>query len=156
VGFFCEVIRIYVLYIIDIYIYTYARVLHICYNIYIYIIDSLWWILENTHTNNTSIMIYNYTYYTYKVIIYIYMYGYLCLCGPKAGLHLIPKQNVGYPRLTIGRCGSRTWHMWCSWTVMDIHPSFHTRWCPSSLAKLVKITPITWLYGRYTYTWWGL
>ena len=27
-----------------------------------------------------------------------------------------------------------------------------TRWCPSSLAKLVNITPITWGYGRYIYT----
>jgi hypothetical protein len=24
-----------------------------------------------------------------------------------------------------------------------------TRWCPSSLAKLVNITPITMVYGRY-------
>ena len=24
-----------------------------------------------------------------------------------------------------------------------------TRWCPSSLAKLVNITPITWVYGRF-------
>ena len=26
------------------------------------------------------------------------------------------------------------------------------RWCPSSLAKLVNITPITMVYGRYIYT----
>ena len=26
----------------------------------------------------------------------------------------------------------------------------YTRWCPSSLAKLVNITPRSWVYGRYT------
>ena len=29
--------------------------------------------------------------------------------------------------------------------------SFDTRWCPSSLAKLVNISPITMVYGRYNY-----
>ena len=28
---------------------------------------------------------------------------------------------------------------------------FGTRWCPSSLAKLVQITPITMVYGTYNY-----
>ena len=27
-----------------------------------------------------------------------------------------------------------------------------TRWCPSSLAKLVQITPLTMVYGRYNYS----
>ena len=30
-----------------------------------------------------------------------------------------------------------------------------TRWCPSSLAKLANITPITMVYGRYIYTYCG-
>ena len=30
-----------------------------------------------------------------------------------------------------------------------------TRWCPSSLAKLVQITPITIAYVRYIYAFYG-
>ena len=29
------------------------------------------------------------------------------------------------------------------------HSNIFTRWCPSSLAKLVQITPLTMVYGRY-------
>ena len=32
---------------------------------------------------------------------------------------------------------------------LHIYPRLPTRWCPSSLAKLVNITPITMVYGRY-------
>ena len=28
-------------------------------------------------------------------------------------------------------------------------------WCPSSLAKLVPVTPRTMVYGRYIYTYYG-
>ena len=33
-----------------------------------------------------------------------------------------------------------------------VEPWMDTRWCPSSLAKLVNITPITMVYGRYILT----
>ena len=35
-------------------------------------------------------------------------------------------------------------------------PKISTRWCPSSLAKLVPLTPITMVYGRYIYIYYGL
>ena len=35
------------------------------------------------------------------------------------------------------------------WLIGDVAG---TRWCPSSLAKLVNITPITMVYGRYNYS----
>jgi hypothetical protein len=31
-----------------------------------------------------------------------------------------------------------------------------SRWCPSSLAKLVNVTPITMVYGLHIYTYYGL
>ena len=42
------------------------------------------------------------------------------------------------------------WHGFGPRTCKQHHRN--TRWCPSSLAKLVNITPITMVYGRYSYS----
>ena len=48
---------------------------------------------------------------------------------------------------------ARTWRRFpaSSWGVRGIEHAV-TRWCPSSLAKLVNITPITMVYGRYIHS----
>ena len=63
------------------------------------------------------------------------------------------------------RATSRRW--WCAWEITDSLAEkwgswlvkfyeMTTRWCPSSLAKLVYKSNFTMVYGRYNYTWWGL
>ena len=65
--------------------------------------------------------------------------------------HASISARISPPNKTIAAFGQSTWLL-----PHDSSERIPARWCPSLLAKLVHIIPITMVYGRYIYTYNGL
>ena len=103
------------------------------------------------------------------------MFGW-CVSNPECVKLMISYESISTPKLIIplrinvieivfkhqvGQIGcflclpaTHTENLWPPLTHM-FPDKTDTRWCPSSLAKLANITPITMVYGRYIYTCYG-
>ena len=106
--------------------------------------------------DNSMVFILFYHIYIYNNT-YIYLYSFILQSIPRfPWFHYIPMeliyhhqcQRIGESQVTLGTVTVISFSL-----KLPFDGSFHyipaTRWCPSSLAKLVPVTPISMLYGRY-------